>query len=224
MKPIYPLTHAFEDLPGQLPIYEMDNALLPGGEFPLELKEASDLALFIEALRTDQMIGLVQPKKDAGSGSRSGQHYLTGCAGRLRQYRERKDGRINVMLTGVCRFTITEESRHEKGYTLAKVDWSNFANDYDTEVVDPILYDDFKANLRSYFKRHNMGVDWKVLEEQAIEKVTNNLVLVVNLDTGSKQKLLEAPTVSQRIALFSQLLQEKDNPILAPEPERRVVN
>lgn len=205
MKPRYPLIQPFDKLPEHLPIYTLENALLPGGELPLELSEPVDLALFLSALRTDQLIGMVQPRRN----SPDEKVYQTGCAGRVRQYRERKDGRLNVMLTGVCRYRIVEELPQKDGYTLARVDWSGFENDYETEAVDPTVIEGFKQNLRDYFDRNRMQVDWEVLDKLPIEQLVNNLVLVLDLDIDSKQRLLESPTVSHRLELFSNLIDKK---------------
>jgi Lon protease-like protein len=212
MKPRYPLIQTFDRLPEQLPIYRLENALLPGGELPLELSEPADLALFLGALRTDQLIGMVQPRPN----NPERRTYQTGCAGRIRQYRERKDGRLNIMLTGVCRYRIVEERRHEEGYTLARVDWSGFEHDYATETVESAVIESFKENLRHYFDRNRMQVDWEVLDKLPIEQLVNNLVLVLNLDIDSKQRLLESPTVSHRLELFSNLIDRKVVPLRSP--------
>lgn len=211
---------AFDELPGQLPLYPLENALLPGGELPLEISKPEDLALFLRALRTDQLIGMVQPRRNNPERA----NYPTGCAGRIRQYRERKDGRLNIMLTGVCRYRIVEEVRQSDGYTIATVDWREFENDYETEDVEPTVIEDFKVNLRGYFDRHNMQVDWAVLNKLPIEQVVNNLVLVINLDIESKQQLLESPTVTERLGLFARLLERRVDPIVAPMPESGLVN
>ena len=205
MKPRNPFIQPFDKLPGQLPIYTLENALLPGGELPLELSAPSDLALFFSALRSDQLIGMVQPRRN----NPEQKTYQTGCAGRIRQYRERKDGRLNVMLTGVCRYRIVEEIPHQDGYTVARVDWSGFEKDYETEDVEPKVIEGFKENLRYYFDRNNMQVDWKVLDKLPIEQVVNNLVLVLGLDIDSKQLLLESPTVLDRLELFTNLIDKK---------------
>lgn len=212
MKPKYPLTQAFNELPELLPLYKVDHALLPDGELPLELSSPADLALFIAALRSDQLIGIVQPNKKERS------NYQTGCAGRIRQYRERKDGRLNVMLTGLCRFKITEQIPHQDGYLTGNVDWCDFENDYSSEPVNQMIIDTFKTSLRNYFIRHNMQVDWDTLNKQDAERMINNLVLIINLDTDSKQKLLEAPTLTARTILFTELLENKTDPILATAP------
>jgi len=220
MKPRYPLMQTFDRLPGKLPIYILENALLPGGELPLELSQPGELALFLSALKTDQLIGMVQPRRDKPIPG----NYRTGCAGRIRQYRERKDGRLNIMLTGLCRYRIVEEIPRQDGYTVARVDWSGFENDYQSEAVEPMRVRSFMKDLRSYFDRHGMHVDWKVLQELPLEQVVNNLILVINLDVDSKQQLLEAATVSRRLAVFSELLKEKADPIRVPSPNRELVN
>jgi len=43
--------------------------------------------------------------------------------------------------------------------------------------------------------------------------------LVLNLDIDSKQQLLESPTLKQRLALFSKLLEKKADPILGSAPK-----
>lgn len=220
MKPGYPLIQTFDKLPEHLPIHTLENALLPGGELPLELSKPADLALYIRALRADQLIGMVQPRPNHPER----EIYPIGCAGRVRQYRERKDGRLNIMLTGVCRYRIVETVRQQDGCITAKVDWSGFENDYETEAVGANVIEDFRVKLRSYFDRHHMQIDWKVLDPLPIEQVVNNLVLVLSLDIDNKQRLLESSTVSQRLELFADLLEKKQGPILAPSPERRFVN
>jgi Lon protease-like protein len=220
MKPKSPFTQPFGKLPEALPLYPLENALLPGGQLPLELSKPEELAMFFDVLKTDQLIGMVQPRADNAETD----IYQTGCAGRIRQYRERSDGRLNIMMAGICRYRIIEELPSNNGYRIARVDWSDFSNDYETEFVDPLKISKFKQTLRHYFDRHNMQVDWKVLDKLHIEEVVNNLVLIINLDIDSKQRLLESPTVVQRLALFSQLLEQLPDPILASAPEGKRVN
>lgn len=220
MKPRYPLMQTFDQLPDRIPIYRLENALLPGGELPVELSKPADLALFLHALRSDQLIGMVQPRQ----GDSTMDSHATGCAGRIRQYRERKDGRLNIMLTGLCRYRIVETKQQPDGYPVARVNWRGFENDFENESVDAVLVEKFKHDLRHYFERFEMQVDWEVLEKLPIEQVVNNLVLIVNLDRDSKQLLLEAATVAERLSLFSALLQGKQAPIRAATPQRGYVN
>ena len=220
MKPRYPLMQTYDQLPDRIPLYRLENALLPGGELPVELSKPVDLALFLHALRNDQLIGMVQPRhNDPAVDS-----YATGCAGRIRQYRERKDGRLNIMLTGLCRYRILEKEQQPDGYPVARVDWRGFENDFENELVDAMVTEKFKHDLRHYFERFEMQVDWEVLEKLPIEQVANNLVLILNLDRDSKQLLLEASTVAERLDLFSAFLRGKQAPIRAASPRLGYVN
>ena len=220
MKPKSPFIQPYEALPDELPIFPLENALLPGGELPLELAMPHDLALFFDALKSDQLIGMIQPRDHQQP---CGIHTI-GCAGRIRQYRERKDGRLNIMLTGICRYKIIEELPATNGYRRARVDWGDFKQDYETEDVAPERVAFFKDSLRNYFERHKMQVDWNVLDKLPIEQVANNLVLVMNLDIGSKQRLLESPTLIERLALFSELLEQKPDPITPASDKSNRVN
>ncbi|MDX2476416.1 MAG: LON peptidase substrate-binding domain-containing protein [Gammaproteobacteria bacterium] len=220
MKPKSPFTQPYEKLPKELPIYPLENALLPGGELPLTIDEPNYLAMFLDVLKTDQLIGMVQPQEN----NPDSDIYHIGCAGRIRQYRERKDGKLNIMLTGICRYKIIEELPMKNGYRRVMADWSDFKQDYETEEVAIQKIDFFKASLRNYFDRHTMQVDWKVLDELPIEQVVNNLVLILNLSVPGKQRLLEAPTVADRLELFSQLLEEIPAPIAGVKHEGSRVN
>ena len=209
MKPKYPLTQPFSDLPEELPVYSLENALLPGGELPLTISDPSEMTIFFGALRTDQLIGMIQP---IGKSSAT-DTYNIGCAGRIRQYRERKDGKINVMLTGVCRYKIVTELPMQHGFRKVIVDWSDFHQDYEPQNIEADKIDFFKANLRNYFERQRMQIDWDALNKLHIEEVVNNLVLVMNFSIGDKQLLLESPTLKDRLNLFIGLLQSKPDPI-----------
>lgn len=224
MKPRSPFIQPFEQLPEQLPLYVLENALLPGGELPLELASSEDLELFFHAIRTNQLIGMIQPQTGNPTGISPGNTYKTGCAGRIRQYRERKDGHLNVMLTGVCRYRLIEPVEHGQRFILARVNWSGFENDYQTEEVAAETVNDFNAALRDYFDRHQMQADWDVLNKLPIEQVVNNLVLIMNLVKDEKQRLLESQTVGERLQLFAQILQNKADPIVTAPNTSTAVN
>ena len=65
------------------------------------------------------------------------------------------------------------------GYIKANVDWSPYKNDYENDTVEQSIIDNFIKELKSYFDRNKMQVDWAVLDKQPIEKLINNLVLCI---------------------------------------------
>lgn len=220
MKPKFPLIQPFEKLPGSLPLYPVENALLPGGEFPITVTEREEMTLFFDALKTDQLIGLVQLRHE----NTNSDIFDIGCAGRIRQYRERKDGRINIMLTGVCRFRVVRELKSGADYRKAIVDWTAYQNDYQAVTIDEKRVQQFKDHLRLYFSSHQMQVDWNTLEALEIEELLHNLVLVTHFSTTEKQQLVETGTVEERLILFTDLLDEKPVPIWGVQPQSQRVN
>lgn len=220
MKPKSPFTQPFEALPDRLPLYPLENALLPGGQLPLEASEPWEIAMFFDAIKADQIIGLIQPK----STNKGDDLYKTGCAGRIRQWRERKDGRINIMITGFCRYKIKQELPEINGYRQALCDWNGFAHDYDDEQLSDQRINDFKNKLNHYFERQRMQVDWDSLNKLPIEDVVNNLVLVLNFTVEQKQFLLESATLDQRLNDFTSLIEQKDAPIWVGEPQSKSMN
>jgi len=203
MQPKSPFTQPFEKLPQTLPVFPLDNALLPGGELPLEIFEPRYLHLVADSMRSHQLIGMIQPRPSSPDDAL----FDVGCAGRIRQYRERKSGRIDVMLTGVCRYRVIEELSTTRGYRLVRPDWSDYADDYETAMVDPGRIQRFNDALRDYFAGNDARVDWDVLQKMEFEAVINNLVLVLKFTTEEKQRLLEAPSVNHRLDVFQSLLE-----------------
>jgi Lon protease-like protein len=123
-----PFIVPYEQLPQTLPIFPLPGAIvMPGNELPLNIFEPRYLNMVSDALSTHRMIGMVQPDPDARS-----EHELcrTGCAGRITQYRETSDGRIEMVLSGVCRYDLGEELPTTRGYRLIVPDWSRFSDDY----------------------------------------------------------------------------------------------
>ena len=81
-----------------------------------------------DALDGHRMIGMIQPDPNEKGEDAV---YLSGCAGRITQFRETSDGRYELVLSGVCRFNLVEElATTTRGYRLIVPDWSRFACDY----------------------------------------------------------------------------------------------
>ena len=118
----------FERLPRALPIFPLPGTIvLPRADLPLNVFEPRYLNLVADALAGSRLVGMIQPDPDGG-----GERHLcrTGCAGRITQYRETADGRIEMILSGVCRFELGEELPTVRGYRLVVPDWDRFASDY----------------------------------------------------------------------------------------------
>jgi len=101
-----------EDLPGLIPIFPLDGALLlPGGRLPLNIFEPRYLSMISDALSTPhRLIGMIQTNSSTTQDEMSPMLYSVGCAGRISSFEETLDGRYLISLDGMIRFKVTAEA------------------------------------------------------------------------------------------------------------------
>lgn len=199
-----PFTPVFAKLPEALPIFPLPGAIvLPGTEMPLNIFEPRYLNMVFDVLGTHRTIGMVQPRTDAASESVA--VYRTGCAGRITSFRETNDGRVILVLSGICRFDIASELPTTRGYRMAVPDWQRFAVDYDDDA--PPLKDSgtFLSTLKDYLKLNELDADWKSLQKAPANRLVNTLTTVLPLEPTDKQAMLETVTVDDQIRLMEGL-------------------
>lgn len=200
-----PFVASYSKLPGTIPVFPLSGAIvLPGSDLPLNIFEPRYLNMVNDALGSHRMIGMIQPDPFATDKERL---YLTGCAGRITQYRETSDGRIEMVLTGVCRFDITEELTTTRGYRMVVPDWSRYEADYDQPPsTDDNEHQALVKDLKGYFERNKLEVDWPLLERLTTAKLVDSLTMALPLGPQDKQALLETPAAPDRAELLVSLI------------------
>jgi Lon protease-like protein len=198
---VFAFSHKFEMLPTVLPVFPLTGVLLlPRGTLPLNIFEPRYLAMVDHALKTDRLIGMIQPKED-------GMLYTLGCAGRIISYNETTDGRYEVILSGICRFRVTREIELLNGFRRVVPEWAGFHQDM--EPVAQLGLDRARliGLLEAYFDRQGMTCSWDAVKEADDEKLITCLTMVCPFDPKEQQALLEAQTLSDRAQLFMTLLE-----------------
>ena len=200
-----PFIAPYEQLPETLPIFPLPGAIvMPGSELPLNIFEPRYLNMVSDALSTHRMIGMIQPDPDARDTSAL---CHTGCAGRITQYREASDGRIEMVLSGVCRYDLGEELPTTRGYRLIVPNWSRFSDDYtDQEGQLPDEHDRLIRMLKRYFELKGLEADWNMLERLSTVRLMNSLSMALPISEQDKQMLLETVEAAQRLRTFTSLL------------------
>ncbi len=200
-----PFITPHDALPNTLPIFPLTAAIvLPRTELPLNIFEPRYLNMVNDALGSHRMIGMIQPDPQGDTESAV---CSTGCAGRITQFRETADCRIEMVLTGVCRFDVAEELPTTRGYRLVVPDWSRFERDYadhDDEVRD--LHDQFIRTLQRYFDVKELEADMPMLERLPTARLMDSLIMALPLSAAEKQMLLESVGAEHRLRHFIGLL------------------
>jgi uncharacterized protein len=184
--------------PVALPLFPLSGTvLLPGGKLPLNIFEPRYLAMIGDALKSERMIGMVQPRE----GQEKAQNpsvYRTGCVGRITSFAETDDGRYLVTLSGLCRFDIAEELEPQHGYRRVRVDFAPYRADLEEAPDGAIDRRRLLDSLRAYFKAQAIKADWKAIEESSDERLVSTLAMVCPFQPNEKQALLESPDLIAR--------------------------
>jgi Lon protease-like protein len=197
----HPFAVPFRKLPKTLPVFPLPGAvLMPGNDLPLNIFEPRYLNMVNDALGSHRMIGMIQPDPQSDDPDALTQ---TGCAGRITQYRETRDGRIEMVLSGVCRFDRGEEVATTRGYRLIVPDWHRFEADYEEEKTTPGQQTEMlRQTVKRYLDVNKLDVDWPLLERLSAVRLTNSLSMALPLSPPAKQQLLETIDPDERITAF----------------------
>lgn len=192
---------SFDELPAEMPIFPLAGVLLlPRGQLPLNIFEPRYLAMVDDAMRSNRLIGMIQPRDD-------GTLHSVGCAGRIFSYHETPDGRFEIVLNGVCRFKIQQELAQKDGYRRIRADWSSFAHDMEPMGCLDLDREVFGEHLKAYFKQQDLSCSWSAVKDASDEKLITCLAMICPFDASEKQALLEAHCCKERAKLFMTLLE-----------------
>lgn len=202
-----PFTPSFEELPKALPIFPLSGAIvLPDEQLPLNIFEPRYLNMVFDALGADRMIGMVQPTQSEEALSESDIH-KTGCACRITTFRETDDGRLLIVLTGVCRFNVVEEMPTVRGYRRVLVEWGQFVEDLCDEDSSSLDSDRLIDMLATFFEAKKVQADWESLRKMSSTSLVNLLAMNLPFEPEEKQALIEAKTTYDRANVLIALSQ-----------------
>ena len=188
------------DCPGVIPVFPLPGALLlPRGQMPLNIFEPRYLAMIDDALRTDRIIGMIQPDVEAGASPMTPRLFRVGCAGRITQFAETGDGRYLISLTGIARFRVESELATTTRYRRCQVSYDDFATDFEARAGEEAVDREgvLKA-LRDFVEVNDLKVDWAGIEEAPNEALVNALCMMSPFGAREKQAMLEAADLKTR--------------------------
>jgi uncharacterized protein len=193
----------------RLPIFPLGGALLfPRTQLPLHIFEPRYRTMVRDALATNRLIGMIQPREAESENDSFAPPSLfgVGCIGRIGSCDELDDGRFNLVLEGLSRFRIAREADVTTPYRQVDADRSGFDEDEDP-VLGMIQRAEIEREARAYADSLGYLVDWESVTRLDDEMLVNGIAQIAPLDIGSKQALLEAPDLAARADLLVQFMQ-----------------
>ncbi|PVX28327.1 LON peptidase substrate-binding domain-containing protein [Sphingomonas pokkalii] len=184
----------------RLSVFPLAGALLfPRMHLPLHIFEPRYRALVSEALARDRRIGMVQPRDDRDPPAL----FDIGCVGRIADVEALDDGRYNIVLEGVARFTILRELEVTTPFRQVEAALEEVA---DPETLGLAERASIEIESRRFADGLGYAVDWEAVTRLDDESLVNGIAQIAPFDAASKQALLEAPTLSSRADLIVQLM------------------
>jgi Lon protease-like protein len=210
-----PLTQKFDELPAEIPLFPLAEVLLlPKGILPLNIFEPRYIAMIDHALKHDRLIGMIQPRaqKDTVQSpstepSANSSLYNIGCAGRITSMEETADGRYEIMLSGLCRFAITDGARNEAGFCTAQINWADFEQDMNHDSAFKLDRDHLNILLKKYFMANQLDVCWDTIKQTPNHMLITALSMICPFTAQEKQALLETETCEKRAQYLTSMLE-----------------
>jgi len=195
------------NLPKIISIFPLSNFIIfPNTTVPLNIFEPRYIEMIKDSMKTNQMIGLVQPKI-SGNNSILDLHEV-GCLGKITNFRDTSDGRYMIDLNGITRFEITKEIKSTKPYRICETSYDSFELDL-TPEKKKLKFSDLESifkDLKLLFEKKGYIINWKSLEKQDLNETINALAMASPFSLEEKQILLESKNLEARKDKISEIL------------------
>ena len=168
-----------KNLPSELSVFPLSNFIIfPKTTVPLNIFEPRYIDMINDSMKSDKMIGMIQPKKFTNNENKPELHEV-GCAGKITSFRETEDGRFLIELKGLTRFKKIKEIYTEKKYRILEVSYKDFSQDL-IDKKEEIKFADLELifkDLKSLFEKKGFIINWKALEKQSLDETINALAM-----------------------------------------------
>ena len=186
------------NLPKKISVFPLSNFIIfPNTSVPLNIFEPRYIEMINESMKTDRIIGIIQPKEQKKNIS---ELYTVGCAGKITNFNETSDGRYLIVLNGISRFKILKEINNNKPYRECEVSFDEYSDDIQ-ENYNKVKFSDLELifkNLKSLFKKKGYIINFKELEKQSLDQTINALAMASPFSLEEKQVLLETINIKNR--------------------------
>jgi len=197
-----------KNLPKILPIFPLSNFIIfPKTTVPLNIFEPRYIDMVNDSMKSDKLIGMIQPKK-TGNDLVVPELHNIGCLGKIISFKETEDKRYLIELKGLIRFEIIREIETDKKYRQYEVDFKRFNHDLSNKT-EQLKFSDLELifkDLRTLFEKRGFIINWKELEKQSLDETLNALAMASPFSLEEKQVLLEAESLSIRKNKIAEIL------------------
>ena len=197
------------ELPKKIPVFPLSNFIIfPKTSVPLNIFEPRYIDMINDSMKSNKLIGMIQPMSSGSTDNIRPDVYKIGCLGKITSFRETEDGRYLIELKGLIRFEIINELKTDKKYREFEVNFEKFQNDLGVKKEE-LKFSDLELifkDLKSLFEKRGFIINWKELEKQSLDETINALAMASPFSLEEKQVLLEAKNLDIRKNKIAEIL------------------
>jgi len=198
-----------DSLPKSLPVFPLSNFIIfPNTTVPLNIFEPRYIDMINDSMKSNKLVGMIQPKLLKNNDNEVPQLHEIGCMGKITSFKETEETRYLIELKGIIRFKVINEIDTSKRYRECKVDFENYHEDLENKKEN-IKFSDLELifkDLKSLFEKRGFIINWKALEKQSLNETINALAMASPFSIEEKQVLLEAKNLDIRKTKIAEIL------------------
>jgi len=198
-----------EDLPKKIPVFPLSNFIIfPKTTVPLNIFEPRYIDMINDSMKSNKLIGMIQPKIQKKQNNTVPELHQIGCMGKITVFQETDDGRYLIELKGIIRFEITKEVLSNKKYRECEINFKNYYQDLDNQKEE-MKFSDLELifkDLKNLFEKKGYVINWNALEKQSLDETINALAMASPFTLEEKQILLETKNLDLRKTKIAEIL------------------
>ena len=198
-----------EDLPKRLAVFPLSNFIIfPKTTVPLNIFEPRYIDMINDSMKSNKLVGMIQPKLLKETNNDIPQLHEIGCMGKITSFKETEESRFLIELKGLIRFKIINEINSKKKYREYEINFENYYEDLETKKEE-IQFSDLELifkDLKALFEKRGFIINWKALEKQSLDETINALAMASPFSIEEKQVLLEAKSLNIRKTKIAEIL------------------
>src|ERR671924_1429576 len=202
---------AKEDIPAVLPILPLRNSVFfPGGVLPLAVGRQKTIALIKDAVRDEQVIGVVTQRRAEEEDPGAADLYTVGTVARIVKLLKMGEDNYSLVVQGLARFRVLDLVQ-ESPYLKARIDPVE-----DKTSVDDVEVEALAINLKKLAREViELMPELPAAATELVESITHpghlaDLIAAnVDVPIEEKQAVLETVDLKARMKLVLELLNRK---------------
>ncbi len=198
-----------EDLPKKIAVFPLSNFIVfPKTTVPLNIFEPRYVDMINDCMKSNKLIGMIQPKIIKNKNLDTPELYKIGCMGKIVNLQKTDDGRYLIELKGLIRFNIISEIISNKKYRECEISFNKFYDDL-SDKKENLKFSDLDLifkDLKNLFEKKGFVINWKALENQSLNETINALAMASPFTLEEKQVLLETENLDARKSKIADIL------------------